>query len=99
MPGKFANECDEIVWDMSMVGCDAECGDVSYGDGWFGLLTFNPSEAAIIKAAGTMDTRPIGAIVNEDGQGFVTVDYFDDTASLPIVWAEIVAATDDSEGE
>ena len=93
MAGKFASECDQIAWDMSMVGCDLECGDVSYGEGWFGLIMFGETEAATIRAAGAMDTEPAGCIVNEDGQGFVSVDDYGDETALMAAWDECERAT------
>lgn len=99
MPGKFANECDEIAWDMTLTGCDAECGDVQFGDGWFGLLTLSETESATIRAAGAMDTTPAGCIVNEDGQGFVNVSYYDTMLDLMMSWdACEQSTTHDEEG-
>lgn len=95
MSGKFATETDEIVYDMSLSACDAECGDIQFGDGWHGLLTFNDGEAATVAASLGEDTMYAGAIIREDGQGFVDVDYYEDAATLASAWAEIEDTTDD----
>jgi len=95
MPGKFATETDAIVWEMSLNACDAECGDVQFGDGWHGLLTFNDGESATVAASLGEDTLYAGAIIREDGQGFVDVDYYEDAAALASAWADVEATTDD----
>ena len=75
MAGKFASAVDEVVWALSLDGCEAECGSVEFGDGWFGLVEFSADEAAAIEVEAGLDARPLGAIVNEDSQGFVSVDF------------------------
>lgn len=95
MSGKFATETDAIVWDMSLSACDAECGDAQYGDGWHGLLTFNDGEAATVAASLGEDTMYAGAIIREDSQGFVDVDYYEEAATLASAWADVEAATND----
>ena len=77
MAGKFASAVDEVVWALSLDGCEVEVGSVEYGRGWFGLVMFSNDEAAAIEVEGGFDFRPHGAIVNEDGLGFVSVDYHD----------------------
>ena len=55
---KFQDKTCEALWDLSLDGCDEECGNVADG-GWYGLLVNT-------KIAGAEH-----AILFENGQGFV----------------------------
>ena len=112
-PGKFHNMLDAYVYSLSLNGCDDETGDVGEVGHWYGLLKgFN---AADISATATCDgaitpdevaylLRHVGAIVHEDSQGFVSVDYHANIRALEAAWVSVVHAiaqyeTADEDGE
>jgi hypothetical protein len=104
-PGKFNTMLDAAVWEFSLDGCDEATGDVET-TGWYGLLRgpltpapnsddLTPSEQAFLRA------HPAGAILSEDGQGFVTIEYYRTPAERDRAWARIeqdtAGATDDDD--
>jgi hypothetical protein len=113
-PGKFEGGLviDEVVYDLSLCGCDDECGDVQT-TGWFGRLDgpfrsdgpfADISATAVAEHALTSDELSYlagvaGAIISEDSNGFVSVAYFDDAEELSRVWDRIVAECDESDDQ
>lgn len=91
MAGKFASAIDEFVWAMSLDGCEDEAGSVEFGAGWFGMLHFCNDEAAAFRDDGWFATSPFGAIVHEDGFGFVGVEFFGGHDEIVRAWAEVEA--------
>ena len=101
-PGKFNTLIDEYVYGLSLDGCcDAETGDVEHGS-WYGYMSGNfpgePDDRSYEDL--NQDERDFlagvaGAIVSVDGQGFVSVEYFDALPALEAAWAEIVADSQD----
>ena len=97
-PGKFDDSIDEWVYEQSMDGCDEEAGSVDEG-GWYGLLLFDEKV--------TVDDEYskwsfIAAIICEDSQGFIHVDYFDDEDKANEAWAAvelIMAGMDEGEDD
>lgn len=94
-PGKFEGGyvIDESVYELMLDGPDEEVGDV-FGKGmWYSLLEsldgldtsdFTEDEKEFI-------AEQVGAIISEDSQGFVTVEYFDSHKELEKAWREILA--------
>jgi len=100
-PGKFDTIIDSYVYELSLNGADDEAGSVTENGIWYGLMRglkvggqfsdftaeqlneMNASEKAFLRAQK-------GAIISENDQGFVTVDYYKDKASLEDEWATIM---------
>lgn len=103
-PGKFDTMLDAYVYDLSLNGCDEETGE-SETTGWYGLLrgllidepflecTLTAAEVDYVRA------HAAGAIVSEDSQGFVHVEYFDTAIALDRAWQECVDATSTEDDE
>jgi hypothetical protein len=101
-PGKFYTMLDAAVWEASLDGGpDEESGSVDEL-GWSGLVRapildfighdelwngLTPEEQGFVAAHA-------GAILFEDSQGFVSVDYFETAAALDAAWAKVVAEDD-----
>ena len=79
-PGKFEG-CGNyaLLAQYLYEACDYDIGS-SDELGWYGRFD------------GTVKNVPILAIVSEDSQGFVDVEYFNDTGSLNSAWKEIEKA-------
>ena len=94
-PGKFDTILDEQIYQLSLDGVDDECGDSSAGARWYGkldgvLTVEDPTEPL------TEDERAYlaeqgsgGAILSEDAQGFVTIEYFASADELETSWERI----------
>lgn len=91
-PGKFTTMLDAHIWDVSMDGCDDECGDVSTIGCWYGRMAgpFETTDPDMTPAERNLLTKSVGVIVSEDGNGFVSVDYFDTMAELDAEWTRIM---------
>lgn len=95
-PGKFEGGLviDEAVYG---IGCwDEEAGDVQENGRWYGLLRDGIEEAQDDAPELTEFEREYlrgvaGAIVSENDQGFVSVDYFDTAEALEATWDRIEA--------
>ena len=108
-PGKFSFLVDALAYDASMDGCDEQCGE-SDTTGWYGILRgpIDPPQtsdgAPLWGKRLSEDDRAFladhkaGAIVCEDSQGFVAVDWFSDAEWLESRWAAIVADVAAAEG-
>lgn len=99
-PGKFDTIVDSYVYDVSLSGCDEETGSVDETGRWYGLIRGHilpdPGESpltgtALNDAETALLARSAGAILSEDSQGFVSVEYFTDMAKLDREWAAIEA--------
>jgi chaperonin cofactor prefoldin len=98
-PGKFDTIVDSYVYHVTLEGVDSEVGDVQ-DMGWFGVMGGKDLLAAVERAASeegdklTPEEKELfkddgGVIISEDGQGFVSVDYFNTKAELDQKWSEI----------
>lgn len=92
-PGKFDSMMDSFVYGLSLDGCDEETGSVEE-DGWYGLLRgwTIPSDADLTKDERAVFASHVGAIICEDSQGFVTVDYYATPEELNEAWNAIESA-------
>ena len=76
MRGEFANQIDENTYEAVLEGFhSAETGSVYENGTWYGLVDHVGEYA--------------GAIVSEDSQGFVHVDYFKTQQELVDTWLAI----------
>ena len=83
-PGKFDDNIDEWVYDQSMDGVDEEVGSVDeYG--WYGLLILDPVTVTDEDSEWTFEA----AIMHEDNESFIYVDYFDDEDKARTAWSKI----------
>ena len=98
-PGKFEGGLviDEYVYQLSLEGGpDEEVGDVSNVGAWAGLMraplyreddeefqNLTEDEKAFLR-------EQKGAIISEDGQGFVMVTYYRDEKELKQDWEDVV---------
>lgn len=109
-PGKFDTILDSYVYTVSLDGGgDEEAGDVSTTN-WYGLLRGNLRESVerIAKEdkdkltkeeADFLDENSAGAIIEENDQGFVSVEYFGGPKRLEAEWDKIVASVEEMESE
>jgi len=95
-PGKFNLLVDTIPHAYTMEGAhDDETGDCET-TGWFGLVKgkLDPTGIDGSDKLSADDraflARMIGAIVCEDSQGFVSVDYYDREEDMREEWERIV---------
>jgi hypothetical protein len=96
-PGKFNLLVDAIAHAYTMMGAhDDETGDVETS-GWFGSIRgpIDPEGMEQASRLSTADREFLamnvgGAIVSEDSQGFVSVDFFRTEAELDEEWERIV---------
>ena len=114
--GKFNTILDSIIYSMIGEGMGSEsCGDVS--EVGFAAEMIELGDEDVVKeaeriAAESGDapltqeekdrlTESVGAIMVENDQGFVTVDYYDDEDELDKDWDEVQddASTDDEDGD
>jgi hypothetical protein len=85
-PGKFSNNVDEWVYQQSLDGgADEEIGE-SEGFGWYGLMQF---EEPVLVEQGDEEWEFKVAILNENSQGFVEVEYFEDEQEGLNRWASL----------
>jgi len=95
-PGKFSTILDSYVYQVSLDGgCDEEIGDVSENGYWWGLMRHgrtifrdhDPMLETLNAAEQELLTSCAGVIINEDSNGFVSVEYYNNADSLDAVWA------------
>ena len=106
-PGMFDTMLDAAVYHASLNGIDDHLGDVQ-DFGWYWLmhaplLDIREQEALTHEELEFL-VEQVGAIVSEDSQGFVTVEYYETTCDLNQAWAELEEAeegwsTEVEEGE
>lgn len=72
-PGKFGSRADRRVYRITLDGCE-ECGDVE-GPGWYGMITGR-----------ILGLARAGAILREDSDGFISVNYYNDARALLDNW-------------
>ena len=95
-PGKFDTMLDSALYNASGDGfLDEECGE-SHSTGWYGIIR-EPSGALLRQRRDGMTSaewefavRHAGAILSEDSQGFVHVEWFEKKADLDTAWADAV---------
>lgn len=89
-PGKFDTILDSYVYELFNEGMGSEeCGDVQT-TGWYGTIHLGPDALREIERVAADDGDTLtdeerdlildsgAAIISEDNQGFVGVDYYDD---------------------
>jgi hypothetical protein len=107
-PGKFSTVLDSYVYGVSLDGgTDDELGSVSENGHWYGLMRHghsifkdhDPLLETLTESEGEYLKSCAGAILSEDSQGFVYVEYFATMAELDAKWAEIeIETAHDDEG-
>lgn len=97
-PGKFNTILDSIVYQLTLDGCDEETGSVSETGIWYGLLqgslkeSLNPGESKELNAEElAFLAHKAGAIVSEDDQGFVSVEYYESSEEMESAWSQVLA--------
>jgi hypothetical protein len=93
-PGKFEGGLmiDEVVYDLSMDGADDECGSVDEHGRWYGLvrapISLSEDEAPDLTGFERDYLRSLGggAILTENSQGFVNVEYYETTEAIEQAW-------------
>ena len=111
-PGKFDTIIDGYVHGLTLDGCAEQAGDVSYG-GHYSAVDLGPEALrSLHKEASEAGDRltteeeqliagSAGAIVREDGQGFVDVTYYDEEEEYRKAWGKVedaCAAYEEDEG-
>lgn len=99
--GKFSTIVDSMAYAVSLAGCDDETGDVEEG-GWYGLLrgaikvdppfadlTVQQDQELSADDRTYLAAQKGGAILAEDSQGFVSVEWFATAAALDRRWGEL----------
>lgn len=109
--GKFSLAVDEIAYELSLAGCDDETGDVSEGDGWYGLLRGFEADGSFCDLSADrrialngadlsfLAQHSAGCIIHENSQGFVNVHWFDDAAERDAVWDRVIADEEQNEDD
>ncbi len=104
-PGKFSHLIDSAVYSMSLHGPDEELGDVD-GFGHYSTVDGPISAKDLREVTGEtysdlsaddleyLARAKGGAIIEENCQGFVTVDYFGTVEDREEQWSKIEAAYD-----
>lgn len=90
-PGKFSNNVDERVYEDVMDGGGEDIGDEAFG--LYTLIEYDPPMMVTWEGG---ETEPVvAAILTEDDQGFVDVDYFDDLDQAHDRWEALMYDYDD----
>lgn len=104
-PGKFTLMIDAYVYDLSLDGPSDECGQADT-TGWYGLMegALYDLNAPVHTADLTEDERTFlasvtGAIVSENSQGFVYVEYYETAEALRTAWEAITAEVAEAEAD
>ncbi len=97
MAGKFGSEDDSLVYQWSLDGTADECGDVSYGDGWHGLVLGTADDCT--QFTETNGETYAAYIVHEGPQGFVDVDYYVTESEARAAFDEYRTNNDNDNGE
>ena len=99
-PGKFDLNIDALVYDLSLNGPDEECGECNT-TGWYGLMIgkFDVSQADresydLSDEDVEFLNQTAGAIIAEDLQGFITVEYYDTEDELMETWKELAESVE-----
>lgn len=101
--GKFEGglAIDPVAYDLSLNGCDNDCGDVSERGIWYGLLRGSLAPCATARLDNELNdeecafmANAAGCIVSENDQGFVNVLWFDKSEAndMESQWSEIMAS-------
>ena len=101
--GKFDLEVDAYLYDVSLDGgADEEVGSSTEGAGWYGLMRAplvhseqRAKEYGLTDEEVSFLQSKAGAILFEDTQGFVTVEYYDTAEELENAWADVLAGMDE----
>lgn len=98
-PGKFRCLVDVVAWSYTLEGAhDDETGEAD-SVGWFGVIFgavdpegFEPGDGRTLSEFDRkfLANAKGGAIVSEDSDGFVSVDFFDSDADIRKEWERIV---------
>ena len=104
-PGKYDSIVDQYVHALTMDGWTSEeTGDVQENGTWYGLVKFNLADIEKVAREEedelTAEEREelsttVGAIVHEDDQGFVGVNYFDSVAKMNKAWKAVEAEVEE----
>lgn len=95
--GKFNTIIDSVVYEASLGWCDEECGDATTV-GWYGFLLFGVDGLQHFMLKHTIGLngaeceflrKQAAAIIHEDDQGFVSVEYFEDLDKALINFSSI----------
>jgi len=90
--GKFRTMLDEAVFGLALCGGNEAVGDewsprhtllLGWQDGDFALGALTAAERDFLR------TNSAGAIVTENEQGFVSVEYYADSAALWADWYDV----------
>jgi hypothetical protein len=85
----------EYCWQLSLDGfCCEETGSVDEL-GWYGMLTFSATAHCDCPAL----NRAYGAILNQDSQGFKSVELYDNETQLNTAWYDIEQAYSEFYGD
>lgn len=99
-PGKFDYLIDEIAYELSLDGCDDECGDAETTD-WFGILRGFQVDGAFADLCAEQAVKcneadlaflrehAAGCIMRCDNNGFVTVTWHSNEKSREKEWRTI----------
>lgn len=90
MSGKFYNDADEYVHELTMDGADEESGSVDETGYWAGLVRLTFGESVKVFSLAKFDDSPVAAILTEDSVGFVTVRYYNTTDEANADWRLIL---------
>lgn len=90
MTGKFVSDADAYTYELSLDGTGETVGDVQYR-GYAALVEFVSTKPLVVPFpdGSAIGARRVGAIVEEDSQGFVAVLYYSDHASLARAFRKI----------
>lgn len=93
MPGKFNSDLDEMIYERTL---DGTCETIDNGGGvsvdHYSLYWLDENDRERLPAMSGLEDGAVtaaAAIVHENDQGFVDVDYFNTTAEANSAWASI----------
>ena len=111
-PGKFNTMLDAYVYSVSLEGSTDDEISSEYSGTWYGLIRHghtiwsdqDPDREALTEAEADYLRACAGAILTEDTQGFVYVEYFDNMTDLDNMWRDLQTQyasqyDDDQQGE
>lgn len=94
-PGKFDTILDSYIYDLSLDGSDSECGSVDEHGVCYSLLNGpssswfkdgDPFQEELTEDERAFLDEQAGAILWENSDGFVSIDYYTDDAELAEAW-------------
>ena len=99
-PGKFDDNVAEFVYERTLDGWGSEqLGDVQ-SFGYYELVVFGSDDPLKVQMEdGSVEVWGEAAILMENNQGFVYVDYYDTVAEAQQAWVNLEAEYDDYLGE